>query len=112
VGFWLYKNHINGHVHTQGGVPYHLSKEHPFSSFLPPCRIYSYSREPDLIFWIYTYYYQSKSIDRPEAQEAMSSADQVFRRVGRGGAGNWYSKKDVEEVEKTQATAVGCPFAF
>lgn len=32
-------------------------------------------------------------------------ADQVYRRVGRGGAGNWYSKKDVEEAEKIQAAA-------
>ena len=80
--------------------------------FSIPCRIYSYSRQLDLIFWIYTYYYQLKSIDRPEARGTMSSTDQVFRRVGRGGAGNWYSKKDVEEAEKTQATAVGCPFAF
>ncbi|KAK4456285.1 hypothetical protein QBC34DRAFT_420016 [Podospora aff. communis PSN243] len=34
----------------------------------------------------------------------MSSSD-VYRRVGRGGAGNWYSKKDVEEAEKAQASA-------
>ncbi|KAK0711089.1 hypothetical protein B0H67DRAFT_646496 [Lasiosphaeris hirsuta] len=32
-------------------------------------------------------------------------SDQVYRRVGRGGAGNWYSKKDVEEAEKLQAAA-------
>ncbi|EFX00740.1 hypothetical protein CMQ_7742 [Grosmannia clavigera kw1407] len=29
-------------------------------------------------------------------------SDEVFRRVGRGGAGNWYSKKDVEEAEKPE----------
>ncbi|KAM7197751.1 hypothetical protein V8F33_005475 [Rhypophila sp. PSN 637] len=34
-----------------------------------------------------------------------SADDQVYRRVGRGGAGNWYSKKDVEEVEKAQQQA-------
>lgn len=34
-----------------------------------------------------------------------SSSSDVFRRVGRGGAGNWYSKKDVEEAEKAQASA-------
>lgn len=28
----------------------------------------------------------------------MSNDDSVFRRVGRGGAGNWYSKKDVQEA--------------
>lgn len=27
-------------------------------------------------------------------------SSEVFRRVGRGGAGNWYSKKDVEDAEK------------
>jgi hypothetical protein len=27
-------------------------------------------------------------------------ASEVFRRVGRGGAGNWYSKKDVEDADK------------
>ncbi|KAK3333441.1 hypothetical protein B0T19DRAFT_474132 [Cercophora scortea] len=32
------------------------------------------------------------------------SSEPVFRRVGRGGAGNWYSKQDVEDAEKkTQA---------
>jgi len=31
------------------------------------------------------------------------SSEPVYRRVGRGGAGNWYSKKDVEEAEKAQA---------
>ncbi|KAK4217963.1 hypothetical protein QBC37DRAFT_413641 [Rhypophila decipiens] len=34
-----------------------------------------------------------------------SADDQVYRRVGRGGAGNWYSKKDVEEAEKAQQQA-------
>ncbi|KAM7202078.1 hypothetical protein V8F20_004532 [Naviculisporaceae sp. PSN 640] len=34
-----------------------------------------------------------------------SAGDQVYRRVGRGGAGNWYSKKDVEEAEKSQQQA-------
>ncbi|KAK3944643.1 hypothetical protein QBC46DRAFT_373918 [Diplogelasinospora grovesii] len=29
----------------------------------------------------------------------------VFRRVGRGGAGNWYSKKDVEEADKKRTTS-------
>ncbi|KAK0753357.1 hypothetical protein B0T18DRAFT_396576 [Schizothecium vesticola] len=33
-------------------------------------------------------------------------SDQVFRRVGRGGAGNWYSEKDVKEAEKALAAAV------
>ncbi|KAK5664052.1 hypothetical protein OQA88_266 [Cercophora sp. LCS_1] len=32
-------------------------------------------------------------------------SDEVYRRVGRGGAGNWYSKKDVEAAEKAQAEA-------
>lgn len=32
----------------------------------------------------------------------MSNSD-VFRRVGRGGAGNFYSKKDVEDVENATA---------
>ncbi|KAK1751750.1 hypothetical protein QBC47DRAFT_390920 [Echria macrotheca] len=32
-------------------------------------------------------------------------SEPVFRRVGRGGAGNWYSKKDVEEVQKNEAAA-------
>jgi hypothetical protein len=41
----------------------------------------------------------------------MSSSD-VYRRVGRGGAGNWYSKKDVEEAEKAQASAVRLPSFF
>jgi hypothetical protein len=27
-------------------------------------------------------------------------ASEVFQRVGRGGAGNWYSKKDVEEADR------------
>ncbi|KAK3692526.1 hypothetical protein B0T22DRAFT_447464 [Podospora appendiculata] len=32
------------------------------------------------------------------------SSEPVFRRVGRGGAGNWYSKQDIEDAEKkTQA---------
>ncbi|KAK3948889.1 hypothetical protein QBC32DRAFT_46857 [Pseudoneurospora amorphoporcata] len=30
-------------------------------------------------------------------------SSEVFRRVGRGGAGNWYSKKDVEDAEKAAA---------
>jgi hypothetical protein len=36
--------------------------------------------------------------------DAMSS--EVFRRVGRGGAGNWYSKKDIEDAGKAN-TEVG-----
>ncbi|KAJ4292325.1 hypothetical protein N0V88_005957 [Collariella sp. IMI 366227] len=30
----------------------------------------------------------------------------VFRRVGRGGAGNWYSKQDVQNAEKASQEAV------
>lgn len=30
-------------------------------------------------------------------------SSEVFRRVGRGGAGNWYSKKDIEDAEKAAA---------
>jgi len=33
----------------------------------------------------------------------MSSSSDVFRRVGRGGAGNWYSKKDIEDANKVEA---------
>ena len=32
----------------------------------------------------------------------MSSSQDVYRRVGRGGAGNWYSKQDVEDADKAQ----------
>lgn len=38
------------------------------------------------------------------------TGDQVYRRVGRGGAGNWYSKKDVDEAEKAQQQAVSLIF--
>ncbi|OIW33250.1 hypothetical protein CONLIGDRAFT_640396 [Coniochaeta ligniaria NRRL 30616] len=27
-------------------------------------------------------------------------SSEVFRRVGRGGAGNWYSKKDIDDADK------------
>jgi hypothetical protein len=33
----------------------------------------------------------------------------VYKKVGRGGAGNFYSKKDIEDVSK-EATAVISPF--
>ncbi|KLU87520.1 hypothetical protein MAPG_06519 [Magnaporthiopsis poae ATCC 64411] len=33
-------------------------------------------------------------------------SDDVYRRVGRGGAGNFYSKKDVEDVEKASKAAI------
>ena len=33
----------------------------------------------------------------------MSSSSEVFRRVGRGGAGNWYSKKDIDDANKVDA---------
>jgi hypothetical protein len=52
---------------------------------------------------------------RPSYQRRFSSlsflemSDQVFRRVGRGGAGNWYSEKDVKEAEKALAAAVVRP---
>lgn len=36
-------------------------------------------------------------------------SDQVYRRVGRGGAGNWYNEKDVKEAEKALAAAVVRP---
>ncbi|KAK0748672.1 hypothetical protein B0T21DRAFT_344301 [Apiosordaria backusii] len=32
-------------------------------------------------------------------------SDDVFRRTGRGGAGNFYSKKDVEDVQKATAAS-------
>jgi len=37
------------------------------------------------------------------------SSDPVYRRVGRGGAGNWYSKNDVDKAERDQAIAVRLP---
>jgi len=33
-------------------------------------------------------------------------SSEVFRKVGRGGAGNFFSKKDVEEVEEAAVAAV------
>lgn len=39
-------------------------------------------------------------------------SDQVYRRVGRGGAGNWYNEKDVKEAEKALAAAVVRPSLF
>ena len=35
--------------------------------------------------------------------DEMSSSSEVFRRVGRGGAGNWYSKKDIDDANKVDA---------
>jgi hypothetical protein len=36
---------------------------------------------------------------------------EAFKKVGRGGAGNFYSKKDVEDV-KGKGKAAVCPFFF
>lgn len=33
-------------------------------------------------------------------------SSEAFRKVGRGGAGNFFSKKDVEEVEEAADAAV------
>jgi hypothetical protein len=33
----------------------------------------------------------------------------VFRRVGRGGAGNFYSKKDIQEVENARTEVQATP---
>ncbi|KAB5570228.1 hypothetical protein GE09DRAFT_1217667 [Coniochaeta sp. 2T2.1] len=32
----------------------------------------------------------------------MSSSQDVYRRVGRGGAGNWYSKQEIDDADKAK----------
>jgi hypothetical protein len=39
-------------------------------------------------------------------------SDEVLKKVGRGGAGNFWSKKDLEEAERVQEVPNLCPRMF